>query len=74
MLCLRTYRFSSLCDNYIKKFEVTFDGLCLAMMTPHSEIDESETYNMKYSLTVFRSRTAKRTRVNMCMLSFLPFE
>jgi hypothetical protein len=47
---LRTYRFSSLYDDYFEKFEVTFDGLCLAMMKPHSEIDESEAHSKKYKL------------------------
>jgi hypothetical protein len=47
---LRTYRFSSPCDDYIEKFEVTFDRLCLVMIKQHSEIDESEASNKKYKL------------------------
>jgi hypothetical protein len=47
---VRTCRFSSPCDDNIEKFEVTFDGLCLAMIKPPSEVDEYEAHNKKYKL------------------------
>jgi hypothetical protein len=41
---------SSPYDDYFEKFEVIFDGLCLAMIKPHSDIDESEAQNKKCKL------------------------